>query len=68
MFAKRTDLAVEAKEIWQEGVEKATKLPGVKASKKKLEGYALTKVEILNRPVTPRDILSWQTLRILWDN
>ena len=49
MFTKRTDLALEAKEIWQEGVEKTTKLSGVKASKKKLEGYALTKVEILNR-------------------
>lgn len=49
MFTKRTDLALEAKEIWQEGVEKTTKLSGVKASKKKLEGYALTKVEILNQ-------------------
>ena len=49
MFTKRTDLAVEAKEIWQEGVEKTSKLSGVKASKKKLEGYPLTKVEILNR-------------------
>lgn len=49
MFTKRTDLAVEAKEIWQEGVEKTNKLSGVKASKKKLEGYPLTKVEILNR-------------------
>ena len=49
MFTKRTDLAVEAKEIWQVGVEKTSKLSGVKASKKKLEGYPLTKVEILNR-------------------
>ena len=49
MFTKRTDLAVEAKEIWQEGVEKTTRLSGVKASKKKLEGYALTRVEILDR-------------------
>ena len=49
MFTKRTDLAVEATEIWQEGVEKTSKLSGVKASKKKLEGYPLTKVEILNR-------------------
>ena len=40
---------MEAKEIWQEGVEKTSKLSGVKASKKKLEGYPLTKVEILNR-------------------
>ena len=49
MFTNRTDLAVAAKEIWQEGVEKTSKLSGVKASKKKLEGYPLTKVEILNR-------------------
>lgn len=48
MFAKRTDLALEAKEIWQESAEKTTRLPGVKASERKLEGYALTRVEILN--------------------
>ena len=33
MFSKRTDLALEAKEIWQESAEKTTKLSGVKAKK-----------------------------------
>lgn len=48
MFAKRTDLALEAKEIWQESAEKTTRLAGVRASEHKLEGYPLTRVEILN--------------------
>ena len=48
MFAKRTDLALEAKEIWQESAEKASRLQGVKASEQKLEGYPLTRVEILD--------------------
>lgn len=49
MFTKRTDLALEARELWQESAEKTTKLRGVKASKRKLEGYGLTTVEILDR-------------------
>lgn len=49
MFTKRTDLAVEARELWQESAQKTTKLRGVKASKRKLEGYGLTTVEILDR-------------------
>ena len=49
MFQKRTDLALEAKEIWQESAEKTTRLQGVKATEEKLEGYLLTRVEILNR-------------------
>lgn len=48
MFAKRTDLALEAKEIWQESAEKTSRLQGVKASEQKLEGYPLTRVEILD--------------------
>ena len=49
MLIKRTDLALEAKEIWQESAEKATRLPGVKATKSKLEGYSLTQVDILDK-------------------
>jgi len=49
LFQKRTDLALEAKEIWQESAEKTTRLQGVKATEEKLEGYLLTRVEILNR-------------------
>lgn len=48
MFVKRTDLALEAKELWQESAEKTTRLSGVKASKSKLEGYSLTRVDILD--------------------
>lgn len=48
MFAKRTDLALEAREIWQESAEKASRLNGVKATKAKLEGYPMTRVDILN--------------------
>lgn len=48
MLIKRTDLALEARELWQESAAKTTRLTGVKASKTKLEGYPLTTVEILN--------------------
>ena len=48
MFAKRTDLALEARELWQESAEKTSRLSGVKAAKTKLEGYPLTRADILN--------------------
>jgi len=48
LFTKRTDLALEAKELWQESAEKTTKLKGVKAEKRRLEGYGLTRVDILD--------------------
>ena len=48
MFSKRTDLALEAKEIWQESAEKTSRLSGVKARNSKAEGYPLTRVEILD--------------------
>ena len=49
MFEKRTDLALEAKELWQESAGQTTKLHGVKATHHKLEGYPLTRVDILDR-------------------
>lgn len=49
LFAKRTDLALEARELWQESAGETTKLPGVKAAEKKLHGYPLTRVDILDR-------------------
>ena len=49
MFPKRTDLALEAKEIWQESAKETTRLSGVKARNSKAEGYPLTRVEILDR-------------------
>lgn len=48
MFTKRTDLALEARELWQETTERTTRLSGVKAKKAKLEGYPITRVDILS--------------------
>ena len=48
MFAKRTDLALEARELWQESAEATAKLSGVKAGKARREGYPVTRVEILD--------------------
>ena len=48
MFAKRTDLALEARELWQESAEKTTRLNGVKATKQRAEGYPVTRVDILD--------------------
>lgn len=48
MFEKRTDLALEAQELWQESAGKTTRLPGVRATKRKTEGYSLTQVDVLD--------------------
>jgi len=48
LFIKRTDLALEARELWQESAERTTQLSGVKATKRKLEGYPVTRVDILD--------------------
>lgn len=48
MFVKRTDLALEARELWQESAERTSRLLGVKATKQKQEGYLVTRVEILD--------------------
>ena len=47
MFEKRTDLALEARELWQESPERTSRLSGVRAKKHKSEGYAVTRVDIL---------------------
>ena len=49
MFTKRTDLALEAHELWQESAGKTTRLAGVKATEKKIQGYPVTQVDILDR-------------------
>ena len=57
MFIKRTDLALEARELWQESAERTTRLMGVKATKRKLEGYPVTRVDILDhRLQTAREL------------
>lgn len=48
MATKRTDLALEARELYQESCEKTTQLHGVKATKRRQEGYGITVVEVLN--------------------
>ncbi len=44
----RTDLAMEAKELWERSARATTKLSGVKAEEVQEDGYVLTKVDILN--------------------
>lgn len=48
MLTKRTDLALEARELWQESAERTTRLLGVKAVKRRQEGYPVTQVDILD--------------------
>ena len=48
MWTVRTDLAVEAKEIWKESAKKTTELKGVKSRETDENGYAITTVEILD--------------------
>lgn len=49
MAEKRTDLALEAKELWQESAAETTKLHGVKARTFRSEGWTVTRVSILNQ-------------------
>lgn len=48
MLTKRTDLAIEAQEMWKETAEQTTQLRGVSATESVREGYVVTKVEILD--------------------
>ena len=49
MLNVRTDLAMEAHDLWRESAGETTQLPGVAASGETLEGFPLTKVEILDQ-------------------
>ena len=49
MLAKRTDLAMEAQELWRESAAQTTRLPGVRARTEKREGYGVTRVEVLDQ-------------------
>ena len=46
---KHTDLAMEARELWQESAGKTTRLPGVRAGEWSGKGITVTKVEILDQ-------------------
>ncbi len=48
MLTIRTDLAAEAHRLWQEKTGETTRLPGVLARDEELEGFPLTRVEILD--------------------
>jgi len=48
-MSRRTDLAVEAREIQQESAGKTTELPGVQAEDQKSHGYDVTVVRILDQ-------------------
>jgi spore protease len=48
MWTKRTDLAVEAKELWKESAEQQTELKGVKSRESDKNGYKITTVDILD--------------------
>lgn len=48
MLKRRTDLAMEAKTLWEESAEKETRLEGVEARDTEREGYKVTTVRILN--------------------
>ena len=48
MIARRTDLAVEAHELWKTSAEETTKLSGIKAKTVRREGYPVTTVQVLD--------------------
>ena len=45
----RTDLAVEARQLWQENAEETTTLPGVRASEQTRGSFSVVTVEVLDR-------------------
>ena len=49
MEIRRTDLALEARELWQESAGETTKLSGVKAGDSQREGIPVTTVSILDQ-------------------
>lgn len=48
MFEQRTDLALEAKELWQESARATDLLPGVEAETARCHGFGVDRVRILN--------------------
>lgn len=52
MLKRRTDLAAEAAQLWQEEAGTATRLQGVRARDSAREGYHVTTIQILNEEGT----------------
>jgi len=48
MLPYRTDLAMEARELWEKSTERTSALSGVKAEEREEEGYRITRVDILD--------------------
>lgn len=48
MLTRRTDLAIEEKEIWSESADEQTELKGVEAREDNIEGFITTVVKILD--------------------
>lgn len=49
MYSVRTDLALEAHELWKESAGKTTELRGVRAREGEMEGLPATRVDVLDR-------------------
>lgn len=49
MLQRRTDLALEAREIWASGAQKSDRLRGVESAQTTREGYPVTTVRITDR-------------------
>ena len=49
MGARRTDLALEARELWRESAGETTRLPGVEAREREREGFPVTEIRVLDR-------------------
>ena len=47
-YGRRSDLALEAKELFESSAGKTTQLSGVRAREETLFGYPLTRVDILD--------------------
>lgn len=45
---RRTDLAIEARELWRQAAEETTELEGVQATEEEISGFRLTTVKILD--------------------
>ena len=48
MIIRRTDLAVEARQLWMESAAETAELKGVAAGERQREGFPITAVEVLD--------------------
>ena len=48
MLQRRTDLALEAREIWQESAQKEAQIEGVEMEESRREGFPVTTVRVTN--------------------